>query len=161
MLFRMATWLGLGLLCLGLSAGSASAQLIEKKSLSLAAAKKIAAAAEAEAVKNKWTMTFTVLDEGGNTILVERMDGAQLSSVEASHGKALTAMRYKRPSKQFEDQIAGGRTAVVTLPGITAVQGGVPVVVNGQVVGAVGAAGERAPQDEQCSQAGIDALGLK
>ena len=88
-----------------------------KKALTLATAKQIAAAAEAEATGNKFAMVITVLDDGGNLIFQERMDDAQLASIQISMGKAHTALAFKRPTKAMEDAVAGGRNAILSLPG--------------------------------------------
>jgi uncharacterized protein GlcG (DUF336 family) len=133
----------------------ASAQLVEKKTLSLAAAKKMAAAAEAEAVKNNWFMVITVLDDGGNLLYLERMDGAQLGSLDVSQRKARTALRFRRPSKDFEDAIAAGRVGIVTIPDVAAVQGGLPVMLDGKAIGAIGVSGAKSDQDAQCAKAGL------
>jgi glc operon protein GlcG len=146
------------LFTIAFSLSRASAQFVEKKTLSLAAAKKIAAATEAEAAKNKWTMVIAVLDDGGHLIYLERMDGAQIGSIEVAQGKARTAVRFRRPSKVFEDAIAANHLAVVTLGDITAIRGGLPVMLNGQAVGAIGVSGGEAEQDEQCAEAGLAAL---
>ena len=138
---------------------SASAQLVEKKTVSLAAAKKMAAAAEVEAIKNNWTMVISVLDDGGNLLYLERMDGTQLGSIEVSQGKARTALQFKRPSKAFQDLIDKDQAHLITLGHITAVQGGLPILAEGKVVGAVGVSGGTSAQDEQVAQAGINALG--
>jgi glc operon protein GlcG len=137
---------------------SASAQFLEKRTLSLAAAKRMAAAAEAEAAKNKWTMVIAVLDDGGHLIYLEHMDGAQIGSIEVAQGKARTAVRFKRPSKVFEDAVAANHLGVITLGDITAIRGGLPVMVDGKAIGAIGVSGGDAEQDEQCAEAGIAAL---
>jgi glc operon protein GlcG len=146
------------LFTIAFSSGSASAQFVDKKTLSLAAAKKIAAAAETEAAKNKWTMVIAVLDDGGHLIYLERMDGAQIGSIEVAQGKARTAVRFRRPSKDFEDAIAANHLAVITLGNITAIRGGLPVKLDGQAAGAIGVSGGEAEQDEQCAEAGLAAL---
>src|ERR1700674_1641516 len=138
---------------------SASAQLVEKKTVSLAAAKKMAAAAEVEAIKNNWTMVISVLDEGGNLLYLERMDGTQLGSIEVSQGKARTALQFKRPSKAFQDLIDKDQAHLITLGHITGGQGGLPILAEGKVVGSVGVSGGTSAQDEQVAQAGINALG--
>lgn len=145
----------------GMSARNASAQFVEKKTLSLAAAKKMAAAAEAEATKNNWTMVISVLDDGGNLLLLERMDGTQLGSIEVSQGKARTALQFKRPSKAFQDLIDKDQQHLITLGHITGVQGGLPIMAEGKVVGSIGASGGTSAQDEQCAQAGVNALGAQ
>jgi len=137
---------------------SASAQFQEKKALTLAAAKKMAAAAEAEAVKNKWTMVIAVLDDGGHLIYLEHMDGAQIGSIEVAQGKARTAVRFRRPSKFFEDALAANHFGVITLGDITAIRGGLPIMVDGQAVGAIGVSGGDPEQDEKCAEAGLSAL---
>lgn len=139
----------------------ASAQSIDRKAIGLADAKKMAAAAEAEARRNNWTMVIAICDEGGNLIYLEKIDDTQIGSIEIAQGKAGTAARMKRPTKALEDAIAGGRTAVLGLPGITPVEGGIPVIVDGKVIGAIGVSGGTSPQDAQVAQAGLDALGLK
>ena len=140
------------------SSRRASAQFVEKKTLSLAVAKKMAAAAEAEAAKNKWTMVIAVLDDGGHLIYLEHMDGAQIGSIEVAQGKARTAVRFRRPSKDFEDAITANHLAVITLGDITAIRGGLPVMLDGQAVGAIGVSGGDAQQDEQCAEAGLAVL---
>ena len=137
---------------------TASAQLLEKKTVSLAAAKKMAAAAEAEAVKNNWTMVFSIVDDGGNLVYLGRMDGTQLGSIEVSQGKARTALQFKRPSKAFQDLIDKDQQHLITLDHIVGVQGGLPIMVEGKVIGANGASGGTSAQDEQCAQAGLNAL---
>lgn len=146
------------LFTIAFSSGSASAQFVDKKTLSLAAAKKIAAAAETEAAKNKWTMVIAVLDDGGHLIYLERMDGAQIGSIEVAQGKARTAVRFRRPSKDFEDAIAANHLFVMTLGDITAIRGGLPVMLDGKTVGAIGVSGGDPAQDEQCAEAGLAAM---
>jgi uncharacterized protein GlcG (DUF336 family) len=148
----------LAICSLSVAAGTASAQLIEKKTISLAAAKKMAAAAEAEAIKNNWTMVISVLDDGGNLVDLERMDGTQLGSIEVSQGKARTALQFKRPSKVFQDLVDKDQPHLVTLDHVTAVQGGLPIMMEGKVIGAIGASGGTSAQDEQCAQAGLNTL---
>ena len=137
---------------------NASAQFQEKKALTLTAAKKMAAAAEAEAVKNKWTMVIAVLDDGGHLIYLEHMDGAQIGSIEVAQGKARTAVRFRRPSKFFEDALAANHFGVITLGDITAIRGGLPIMVDGQAGGAIGVSGGDPEQDEKCAEAGLSAL---
>ena len=158
---RIVLALAFGISLLTLSLTNASAQLVEKKTWSLAAAKKAAAAAEAEAAKNNWNMVITLLDDGGNLLYVERMDGAQLGSIEVSQGKARTALRFRRPSKAFQDLVDKDQAHLVTLPQVTAVQGGLPIMAEGKVVGSIGVSGGSSAQDEQCAQAGINALGAQ
>lgn len=138
-----------------LASSFASAQLATKKTLTLEAAMKIAAASEAEAKKNNLTMVICVVDDGGNIILLHKMDGTQLGSVQVAQDKAKTALNFKRPTKALEDAVAGGRNAVLKLTGAIPIEGGIPVTINGEIVGAVGASGGTSPQDAQVAQAGV------
>ena len=141
---------------------TASAQLANKKSLTLEAAKKIAAAAQVEAKKNNWNVVISVVDDGANLIYLEKMDGTQIGSIEIAQMKARTAIKMKRPSKAFEDMIAGGRNAVLKLPDVLGVEGGLPLVVDGQFLGAIGVSGVTSAQDGQIAAAGVKALeGMK
>ncbi len=135
-----------------------NAQLATKKAMTLAAAKQIAAAAEAEAAKNKWTMVIAVIDDGGNLVYLERMDGTQIGSVDVAIQKAQSAVKFKRPTKVFEEALKGGRQAILRLPGALPVEGGVPIVVDGQVIGAIGVSGAQSTEDGQCAAAGLAAL---
>jgi len=133
----------------------AQAQLASKKTLTLDAAKVIAAAAEAEAKKNNLSMVICVVDEGGHIILLEKMEGTQLGSVQVAQDKAMTAVNFKRPTKALEDAVAGGRNAVLKLTGAIPIEGGIPVMVGGELVGAVGVSGGTSPQDAQVAAAGV------
>ena len=112
-------------LALAAQAGFA-AQLAEKKSLTLEVIKQIVAAAEKEAAANKWNMFIAIVDDGGNLVYLERMDEAQLGSGEVAPQKARSALLFKRPTKVFEDAVAGGRTAILKLPGALPIEGGIP-----------------------------------
>ena len=120
--------------------------------------RKMVAAGQALAAKNGWRIAIAVVDSGGHPILVERMDGAQRSASVISVEKAWTAVMYQRPSKAFEDAVTGGRLVVMTLPDVTTVEGGLPVVIDGQYVGAIGVSGAKSPEDSQVAEAGLDAL---
>jgi uncharacterized protein GlcG (DUF336 family) len=133
----------------------ADAQLATKKALTLEAAKQIAAAAEAEARKNNWTMVISVVDDGGHLIYLERMDGTQIGSVEVSQEKAVTAVRFKRPTKALEDTVAGGRQVMLKLPGATPIEGGLPIMAGSELIGAIGVSGGTSPQDGQVAAAGL------
>lgn len=133
------------------------ADLPVKRTLTLAAAKKIAAAAEAEANKRGATVVIAIVDDGGHLILLERLDDTQVASVEVAIGKARTAAIFRRPSKVFEDQIRDGRIAALALPGATPLQGGVPILVEGKVVGAIGVSGNTPKEDEEIAMAGAAA----
>jgi glc operon protein GlcG len=127
-----------------------------KNALTLADAKLIAAAAEAEALKNNWRVTIAVLDDGGNLLFLQRIDEAPLGSIVVAQEKARTALLFKRPTKVFEEIIASGRTAMLTLPGATPIEGGLPLLNNGQIIGAIGVSGVQSPQDAQIAGAGVE-----
>ena len=133
-------------------------ELSTKKSLNLAVTKVIVAAAEKEATKNGWAMFIAVIDDGGVLATVERMDEAQIGSLDVSIGKAQTALKFKRPSKAFEDLINSGRNSLLGLPGVTPVEGGFPLMADGKVIGAIGVSGGSSQQDAQVAQAGVAAL---
>jgi glc operon protein GlcG len=135
------------------------AQVATKKAVTLDLAKKVAAAAEAEARKNNWNVVVAVVDDGAHLVYLERMDGAQIGSIEVAIQKARTAISFKRPSKAFEDMVAGGRTAILGLTGVVPLEGGLPLVVDGQFIGAVGISGATSQQDGIVAKAGADALG--
>jgi uncharacterized protein GlcG (DUF336 family) len=132
--------------------------LADKKVLTLAAAKRIAAAAEHEAAKNGWDMFIAIVDDGGNLMYLERMDNAQLGSLEVSIQKARSALLFKRPTKAMEDVVAGGRIVVMKLANAVPVEGGVPLVADGKVVGAIGISGATSSQDGIVAKAGADEL---
>jgi len=130
------------------------AELPTKKVLTLGIAKKLVAAAEAEAKKRGTTVVIAVVDDGGQLILLERLDDTQVASVEVAIGKARTAAIFRRPSKVFEDQVKNGRVAALALPGATPLQGGIPITVEGKVIGAIGASGNSPQEDEEIALAG-------
>jgi len=135
-----------------------SADLPIKKVLTLDVARKIAAAAEAEAVRRGSTVVIVVVDEGGYPIVLHRLDDTQVASVEVGIGKARTAAIFRRPSKVFEDQIRTGRVAALALPGATPLQGGLPIEYEGKVIGAIGVSGNTPQEDEEIAKAGVDAV---
>lgn len=124
------------------------------------AAKKIAAAAIAEAAKNKWAMAIAIVDTGGYLVYFERMPDTQLGSVEVAIDKAKTAALFRRPSKSFQDAVAAGGEGLrmLRLTGVIPVEGGVPLIVNGKIIGAVGASGGSSDQDGRTAQAGAAAM---
>ena len=130
------------------------AELPSKKILTLGMAKKLVAAAEAEAKKRGATVVIAVVDDGGHLVLLERLDDTQVASVEVAIGKARTAAIFRRPSKVFEDQVKNGRVAALALPGATALQGGIPITVDGKVIGAISASGNTPQEDEDIALAG-------
>jgi uncharacterized protein GlcG (DUF336 family) len=139
---------------------NANAQLADKKVLTLEAAKKIAAAAEAEARKNNWNVVIAVVDDGGHLVYLQRIDGTQTGSIDVAIGKARTSAAFKRPTKVF-DELAKTRPSITSIsPNAVLLEGGVPFVVGGQVVGAVGVSGVTSQQDAQIAEAGIAALGM-
>jgi len=134
--------------------------LPDKETLDLEAARAAMAACEAEALRNQWKVVIAVVDDGGHAILVQRLDGAQWSSVETAIGKARTAAAFKRPTRLLEEMINGGRTAFLSIPGgMVFLQGGVPIERGGQVVGAIGVSGVKAADDEAVALAGARVLG--
>jgi glc operon protein GlcG len=135
-------------------AGSAQAQLVEKIALTLEGAKRIAAAAEQKAKAEGARVVIAVVDEGGSLLLLERLDDTQVASVNVGIDKARTAAIFRRPSKVFEEQVKNGRVAALALQGAVALQGGVPIVVEGNVIGAIGVSGETPGQDEDIALAG-------
>lgn len=137
---------------------SLATDLTDKKSLSLGAARKIAATAEAEAIKNKWNVVIAVVDDGGHLIYLQRMDGTQTGSIDVAIRKARTSQAFKRPTKVFEDAIAGGRNALLGLEGALPLEGGLPLMSGGQLIGAIGVSGVTAQQDGLIAKAGADLL---
>jgi len=122
------------------------------------AAKKMAAAAVAEAKKNNWPVCIAIVDYHGDLVYFERMDNTQLGSVTVAVDKARTAAKFKRSTKLFEDAVAGGRNALLRLGDASPIQGGLPIVIDGKFVGAIGASGVTSQQDEQVASAGLAAL---
>ena len=134
------------------------AQLLEKKVLTLEAAEKVAAAAVVEATKRNATVVIAVVDDGGYPIIIKRLNNTQVASVDVGIGKARTAAIFRRPSKDFEEQIKNGRVASLVLPGATPLQGGLPLAVDGKVVGAIGVSGNTPQEDEDIARAGVAAF---
>jgi glc operon protein GlcG len=128
--------------------------------INLESAKKIAAAGEAFAEKNQWTVVIAIVDTGGNIVLLQRMDNTQIGSVDVALGKARTANNFKRPTKAFEDAIAGGAAGarVLSIDGVYAIEGGEPIISNGKIIGGIGVSGMSSTQDEEVVKAGLAAL---
>ena len=122
------------------------------------AARKIAATAVAEARKHGWTVAVAVVDAAGDLVFFERIDHTQVASATVAQEKARTAVRFKRPTKAFEEALAGGRQAILGLPGVTPLEGGIPLLVDNKIVGAIGVSGATSQQDGVCAQAAVDAL---
>jgi len=135
-----------------------NAQMTAKKALTLEAAKKLAALAEAEALKNKWTMVIAIVDDGANLVYLERIDNAQIGSIEVAIQKAKTAISFKRPTKAFEEMVAQGKNDILRLPGVVPIEGGLPLVIDGQYIGAIGISGGTRQQDGVVAKAAIDAF---
>jgi glc operon protein GlcG len=128
--------------------------------IGLEAAKKIAAGAEAYAKEKKWPVVIVIVDTGGNLVLIHKIDNTQLGSIDVAIGKARTANNFKRPTKVFEDAVAGGGVGlrVLTLPNAVAIDGGEPIIVDGKIVGAIGVSGVQATQDDEVAKAGLASL---
>jgi glc operon protein GlcG len=135
-----------------------SAQLATKKSMTLEAAKQIAAAAEAEARKNKWNVVIAIVDDGANLVYLQKMDETQIGSIEVAQEKARTAVKFKRASKVFEDAVKGGRQVVLKLPGALPIEGGLPLTMDGKVIGAIGVSGVQSNEDGIIAAAGVAAF---
>jgi len=144
----------LTILTVAIAVGTAQAQLMEKIALTLDGAKRIVAAAEAKAKTEGARVVIAVVDDGGTLLLLERLDDTQVASVNVGIDKARTAAIYRRPSRVFEDQVKNGRVSALALHGAVALQGGVPIIVNGKVIGAIGVSGETPQQDEDIAMAG-------
>ena len=148
-------------MAVALTAGAASAQAPPEYGAPITneQAKKVMAGAEAEAVKNKWPVVITILDSGGNIMMVQRLDNAQFGSVDISRDKAKSAVALRRPTKAFQDLIAqGGANLRLLNIGYSVLEGGIPIIVGGKVIGSIGVSGVTSQQDAQIAQAGIDAL---
>jgi len=128
--------------------------------ISLDNAKKAAAPALAEARKNNWNMAVAIVDPSGNLVYYEKMDNTQLGSGDICISKARSAARFKRPTKAFQDTLAAGGSGlrILRLEGVVPVEGGIPLLLEGKIVGAIGVSGDTSDHDAQCAQAGVDAL---
>lgn len=120
-------------------------------------ARLIAAGARAEAERNGWAVTIAVLDDGGHLLYLERLDGARPPTATIAAEKGRTAALFGRPTKGFEETVAGGRAVIMSMPHVLPVEGGVPVIHGGEVLGAVGVSGVKSPEDAQVAAAGIAA----
>jgi glc operon protein GlcG len=128
--------------------------------ISLEQAKKVIAGAEAEAKKNSWNVVIAVLDSGGHVVMLQRLDGAQLGSIDVAKEKAHSAVLYRRPTKMFQDLVGqgGANLRLLRLSGASVLEGGIPLIVDGKLIGAVGVSGVTSEQDAQIAQAGAEAL---
>jgi uncharacterized protein GlcG (DUF336 family) len=138
----------------------ASPPLTYGEPISLDQAEKVIAAALQEASKNNWLMAFAIVDTGGKLVLFKKMDNTQLGSIDVAISKATTANNFKRPTKVFEDVLAGGGIGlrVLSLPGVTPLEGGELIMLNGKIIGAIGVSGAQASQDGQVARAGTSSL---
>lgn len=123
-------------------------------------ARAVMAAAESEAAKNNWAVVISIIDSGGNIVMLHRHNDVQLSSIEISQGKAKTALMFKRPSKVLDDAISSGGAGLrfLALKDIVPLEGGLPIVADGKIVGAIGVSGVLSSQDSQVARAGADGL---
>lgn len=128
--------------------------------ISLENAKKAAAPAFAEAEKNHWSMAIAIVDTSGTLVYYEKMDNTQTGSAKLAIEKARTAALFKRPTKAFQDALAAGGDGlrILSLKDAVAIEGGIPIVMDGKIVGAIGVSGAASSQDAQCAKAGVDAL---
>lgn len=150
------------IICSGAVASAAPAQqsvTVYGAPVSLAQARQIVAAAERAARKRNFTMAFAVVEPGGQLVAFEKMDGTQYGSERIAQEKARTAAHFKRPTKAFSDAVAAGRTVVLSLPGVVAVEGGVPILRDGRIVGALGVSGGTSEQDGEIAAAALAEAG--
>jgi len=146
-------------LAISATAGSGAAQVADKKALTLDGARKVAAAAAADARQHNEGAAIAIVDDGGNLMYLERLDGTFAAGSRISMGKARTAALFKKPTAAFEEIIRNGRTPMIALEDFTPLQGGVPIEVDGKVVGAIGVSGAANQQrDEDVAKAGAAAL---
>jgi glc operon protein GlcG len=148
----------LAVLCLLAVPPTSAEGLPTKEVLTLRVAKAIADAAEAEADRRGSAVVIAVVDDGGSLLVLHRLDDTQVASVEVGIAKARTAAIFRRPSKVFEDQVKNGRVAALGLPGAAPLQGGVPIVHRGKVIGAIGVSGNTPQEDEDIAKVGASAL---
>lgn len=134
--------------------------MISKPVLTLTDAKRIAAAAEAEAMRNNWRVVIAVVDDGGHLLYLERSHDTQFGSVETAIAKAHAAIAFRRPTKTSEDAVLSGRLIHLALPGVIPAEGGVPLYLDGIVVGGLGISGVRSSEDGQVAAAGLSVLAV-
>jgi glc operon protein GlcG len=128
-----------------------------KKCLTLADVKIIAAGCESEALRQNWAVTIAIVDDGGHLLWLQRLDGAHLTSIQIATGKAYTSAVGRRSTKVYEDVVAGGRSAFLSVPGgLTLIEGGEHIMVDGECVGAVGVSGVKSAEDAQIAHTGIN-----
>jgi len=159
---KAAVRLAVAVLLIASALGSALAQMPNPYGMpiSLENAKKAAAPALAEAVKNNWNMAVAIVDPSGNLVYYEKMDNTQLGSATVAVDKARSAALFKRPTKALQDALAAGGDGlrILKIQGAVPVEGGIPLVMDGKIVGAIGVSGGTSAQDAQCAKAGADTL---
>ena len=157
---RCVSALILGVVLLSVVTVDAQEPMAYGPAITLEQAKKVMAGAEAEAQKNNWPVVIAIVDTGGNLVMLQRLDNAQFGSVEVARQKAWSAAAFRRPTKVFQDAIAGGgaNLRLLSLEGASPLEGGIPVVVEGQIIGGIGVSGVMSEQDARIAQAGIDSL---
>lgn len=131
---------------------------MEKRVLTLDEAKMVASGAEAEATMNNWPVVIAVVDDGGHLMYLERSERAQFGSIEVAIAKARAAVAFRRPTKAWEERLAEGRVGYLGLPGVLPLEGGLPLVLDGEIVGGIGVSGVKSSEDGQIAQAGVDVL---
>jgi glc operon protein GlcG len=155
-LFRCAVMLA------ALTSTAAAEQLPTKRVLTLEAASRMATAAQAEAAKNGWLVAVAVVDDGGNLLLFHRMDNSKLVAIDIAIRKAKTAVFFQGETKALELEVTkGGRTSLLPIADFMPLEGGLPIAVDGKIIGAIGVSGMAGDQDAQCAAAGVKALGVK
>jgi uncharacterized protein GlcG (DUF336 family) len=156
------TLLRLGVILMALTVTGAAEQLPTKRVLTLEAAKRMTVAAEAEAAKNGWLVSVAVVDDGGNLLLFHRMDNSKLVAIDIAIRKAKTAVFFQGETKALELEVTkGGRTSLLPIDDFMPLEGGLPITVEGKIIGAIGVSGMAGDQDAQCAVAGLKALGAK
>ena len=154
--------LALVIAALGLAPSVASAQAPPQygPSITLDQAKKAMVGAEAEAKKNSWPVVIVILDTGGNLVMLQRLDNAQWGSIDVAKDKARSAVAFRRPTKVFQDLIAqgGANLRLLNLTGASMLEGGIPIMADGKIIGAIGVSGVTSDQDAQIARAGIEAM---
>ena len=159
---RLIPVIGAAVILLATTTAGLAQQLPSKRVLTLEIAKRMAAAAEAEATKNGWLVAVAVVDDGGNLLLFHRMDNAKLIAVDISYRKARTAVFFQGETKGLEEAVTkGGRTSLLPIDGFMPLEGGLPITLDGKVIGGIGASGMTGEQDAQCARAGLAAFGSK
>lgn len=156
----LVTAVAAGLICIAMQATAQSGPSPYGAPITLETAKKAMAAAEAEAKKNNWPVVIAIVDSASQLVLLQRLDNTQYASVDIAKGKAATSVNFRRPTKALEDAIAGGGAGLrlLRVDGLTPLEGGIPIILDGKIVGGIGVSGVLSTQDAQVAKAGADAL---